>query len=106
MEPDELVSAPTARVPLPIDPGLALRAIALVDLTLSGSRRVPRTAPVRSTASASVAPAVALDLDPVDFSDPESQCVLAAAARAVARELGREAAREYFAELIGKPKAS
>ena len=41
-----------------------------------------------------------------DFSDVESQRVLAAAARAVARELGREAAREYFAELIGKPKAS
>jgi len=31
---------------------------------------------------------------------------LAVAARAVARELGREAAREYFAELIGTPKAS
>ena len=41
-----------------------------------------------------------------DFSDPESQRVLAAAAGAVARELGRQAAREYFAELIGKPKAS
>lgn len=37
-----------------------------------------------------------------DFSDLESQRVLAAAARAVARELGREAAREYFAELIGR----
>jgi hypothetical protein len=35
-----------------------------------------------------------------DFSDPESQRVLAAAARALARELGRQAAREYFAELI------
>jgi hypothetical protein len=41
-----------------------------------------------------------------DFSDLESQRVLAAAARAVARELGREAAREYFAKLIGTPKAS
>ncbi len=41
-----------------------------------------------------------------DFSDGESQRVLAAAARAVARELGREAAREYFAELIGKRKVS
>ena len=45
-------------------------------------------------------------VQPTDFSDLESQRVLAAAARAVARELGREAAREYFAELIGKPKAS
>ena len=36
-----------------------------------------------------------------DFIDPESQRVLAAAACAVARELGREAAREYFAEVIG-----
>jgi hypothetical protein len=43
---------------------------------------------------------------PTDFSDRESQRVLTAAARAVARELGREAAREYFAKLIGKPKAS
>jgi hypothetical protein len=42
---------------------------------------------------------------PADFSDLESQRVLAAAARAVAHELGREAAREYFAELIGKPRA-
>jgi hypothetical protein len=41
-----------------------------------------------------------------DFSDPESQRVLAAAAAAVARELGRQAAREYFAELLGKPKVS
>jgi hypothetical protein len=40
-----------------------------------------------------------------DFSDAESQRVLTLAARAVARELGREAAREYFAQLIGKPKA-
>ena len=40
-----------------------------------------------------------------DFSDVESQRVLTLAARAVARELGREAAREYFAQLIGKPKA-
>lgn len=41
-----------------------------------------------------------------DFTDPESQRVLAAAAQTVARELGREAAREYFAELIGQPKVS
>jgi hypothetical protein len=39
-----------------------------------------------------------------DFSDRESQRVLTAAARAVARELGREAACEFFAELIGHPK--
>ena len=41
-----------------------------------------------------------------DFTDRESQRVLSAAARAVARELGRQAAREYFAEVIGKPKVS
>lgn len=41
-----------------------------------------------------------------DFSDRESRRVLAAAACAVARELGREAAREYFAEVIGKAKVS
>jgi hypothetical protein len=41
-----------------------------------------------------------------DFSDAESQRVLTAAARAVAREMGREAAREYFAELIGRTRVS
>ena len=41
-----------------------------------------------------------------DFGDAESKRVLSMAALAVARELGRETAREYFAELIGKPKAS
>ena len=41
-----------------------------------------------------------------DFGDPESQRVLAVAACAVARALGREAAREYFAELIGRPKVA
>ena len=35
-----------------------------------------------------------------DFADPESQRVLAAAARAVARGGTDQAAREYFAELI------
>lgn len=40
-----------------------------------------------------------------DFGDAESQRVLTAAARAVARELGREAAREYFAGLIGGSRA-
>jgi hypothetical protein len=39
-----------------------------------------------------------------DFGDPESQRALDAAARAVARNLGRQAAREYFAELLGTPK--
>jgi hypothetical protein len=34
-----------------------------------------------------------------DFSDPESLSVLEAASLAVAYELGREAAREYLAEL-------
>ena len=45
------------------------------------------------------------DAPAIDFGDPESQRVLAAAADAVAYELGREAAREYFSKLIGKPKA-
>jgi hypothetical protein len=36
---------------------------------------------------------------PADFTDAESQRVLSAAAKAVARELGREAAREYWAQL-------
>ena len=45
-------------------------------------------------------------VQPADFSDPESQRVLEAAACAVAFELGREAGREYFARLIGKTKVS
>jgi hypothetical protein len=40
----------------------------------------------------------------LDFCDPESQRVLSAAARVVAYELGREAAREYFAELLAQRK--
>ena len=39
-----------------------------------------------------------------DFSDPESQRVLAAAARSVAAELGRQAARELFAKVAGTEK--
>ena len=58
--------------------------------------------PKRSSGNLSAAPTI----PPADFSDLESQRVFAAAARAVARELGREAAREYFAELIGKPTVS
>ena len=46
------------------------------------------------------------DTPGADFNDPESQRVLAAAASAVARELGRQAAREYFAELLVQPKRS
>lgn len=49
-----------------------------------------------------------LEVEPTrsaDFSDGESQRVLTAAARAVARELGREAAREHFAKLIGRTSA-
>lgn len=54
-------------------------------------RRPPRLAEMKPAESA-------------DFRDSESQRILQIAARAVAHELGREAARDYFAELIGKPK--
>jgi hypothetical protein len=40
----------------------------------------------------------------VDFTDPESQRALSVAARAVARELGRQAAREHFAALLDKAR--
>jgi len=36
---------------------------------------------------------------PVEFSDAQSQRVFAAAATAVAGELGRQAARAYFADV-------
>ena len=43
--------------------------------------------------------------DKSDFSDAESQRVLTLAACAVARELGRQAAREYVAESSSVQKA-
>jgi hypothetical protein len=46
----------------------------------------------------------AKEVEKIDFSDLQSQQVLAAAARAVARELGREAAREYFAESLKRSR--
>ena len=46
--------------------------------------------------------AQALSYPPADFSDRESQRVLSAAASAVARELGRQAAREHFAEVLAR----
>lgn len=39
-----------------------------------------------------------------DLTDPDSQRVLTAAARAVAAELGRQAAREFFLKCIGLHK--
>jgi len=46
-------------------------------------------------------------VQPADFSDPESQRVFDAAARAVAFELGRQAAREMFTSgLVSIVKAS
>ena len=41
-----------------------------------------------------------------DFTDAESRQVLATAANALARELGREAARQYFTELISRRNSS
>jgi hypothetical protein len=52
------------------------------DLRLVSSPPVPKEADVRS---------------PADFRDPGSEAVLAAAARATARELGRQYARELLA---------
>jgi hypothetical protein len=37
---------------------------------------------------------------PADFSDPESQRVLDAAARQLARELGRQAAQELWEQAV------
>ena len=54
------------------------------------ARPVRRRVPLAGSESAPLA----------DFRDPESQRVVAAATYAVARELGRDATREYFAELI------
>lgn len=40
-------------------------------------------------------------LQPADFNDRESQRVLSVAARALAGELGRQAAREFFMKFGG-----
>lgn len=101
------------RVGLYSDPALVLRRDAATSDTprarpaSTGEVQQPRRlAAIESldarpaSPSASISRAVAPHVDPVDFSDLESQRVLAVAARAVARELGRQAAREYFAELI------
>jgi hypothetical protein len=56
----------------------------------------------RRSARRTLTPLEPKPVPPADFSDVESQRVLAAAASAVVFELGREAGREYFAELIGK----
>ncbi len=105
-------------VPLLIDPALRLRPIDLatrdsIRTQRSVRRTNPRSTPRPSasaraagTLAAWIAPVAAPHVDPVDFSDRESRRVLAAAARAVAYELGREAAREHFAEWIGTPKVS
>ena len=50
-------------------------------------------------------PDVRIEARGPDFSDAESQRVLSEAALAMARGMGREAAREQFAELIAKMKA-
>jgi hypothetical protein len=41
-----------------------------------------------------------------DFSDPESQRVFDAAARALARELGRQAGYEWFDQMVRKESRS
>jgi hypothetical protein len=84
-------------ITLPNDESFRLPPIDSWDGTARGSGGIARIAPAVFSQSIENASANA---DPVDFSDPESQRVLTAAARAVARELGREAAREYFAELL------
>jgi hypothetical protein len=40
-----------------------------------------------------------------DFTDRESQQVLTAAAVALAFALGREVARDYFADVVGRSRA-
>lgn len=71
-----------------------------------GERGSEKVANVAKTIGWLSAPSIAVNANPVDFSDPESQRVLTAAALAVARELGREGAREYFAELFQSPRVA
>ena len=101
MWPDESVPASPPRIRLWVDPELVLRPITTADLAQSQSERIPR-APSRRSVPASITP----NVDRLDCSDFESQRVLTAAACAVARELGRQAAREYFAEAIEQWKGS
>lgn len=63
---------------------------------------MPRRARPARPVNLALTPAKAESASPADFSDRESQRVLTAAARAVSHELGRQAGRQYFAELIGR----
>ena len=84
-------------LPVVVDESIRLWPIDPVVINATDPGRVPRVAPGSLATGAATAASL---VDPVDFSDPESQRVLTAAARVVARELGREAAQEYFAELL------
>ena len=75
--------------------------VAMRESTWDGCGKMPRPTGVAHCSRTLVE---AKSAQAADFSDLESQRVLAAAVCAVARELGREAAREYFAELIRKPR--
>jgi hypothetical protein len=81
------ISGGVPRVTLPIDESLRLRPIEGFHTTPIHTENAPAAEPPR---------------DPVDFSDPESQRVLSAAALAVARELGRQAGREWFDQLVAQ----
>jgi hypothetical protein len=58
----------------------------------------PRSAPPASLKLVEPTPQSA------DFTDPEGQRALSAAALSVARQLGRQAAREHFAALLDKAR--
>jgi hypothetical protein len=75
------------RISMPLDP----------DLWLGRHWHRARTSSASSVGlTLSNATTVAPPRNPVDFSDPESQRALTAAARVVASVLGRQAAREYW----------
>jgi hypothetical protein len=107
---DGCVAVPRAELDALAQPEPTLAAVALAPPhLLSKSRMIGRTSPIAPFAPPSKRPSIdvtsaaAAVTEATDFSDRESQRVLTAACPAVAREWGREAAREYFAELIGQP---
>lgn len=85
------------RITLPNDESLRLPPIDSWHGRESGA---DRTAHFAHAVLSQSGPTAGLKSNRVDFSDPESQRVLTAAARAVGRQLGRAAARDYFAEML------
>ena len=76
------------------------------ELNQRGARHHVKTKMAKKRIISESPAAQALSCEPADFRDPESQRVLSAAASALVRELGRQAAREHFAAVLARSAKS